>query len=288
MNAPTFEIVRLQATDRVELTAFVTPGRWRAAAIYLHGLGGNAYRSRLVPALAAALTRAGIGLCALNTRGADLVTTRTQGRRRAATNGAVYEIFSECVRDITGAIALLRARGARTIHLIGHSTGANKIAYALQRGVPAARVVYLAPGDDVGIQRKLLGPRKFAAMQQLAARWRAATPHRLMPVKNLGYLDISAASYHSLFGTQNRMDQFPWMHLQPDARWRRLARSAVPAALIMGAADEYLPVPPHAVAEFLAAHMPCLTVRLLAGADHGFAGYEAAMAAHVAKFLRGR
>lgn len=283
-----FEIAPFTATDGVELHGFLAGGRLRAAAIFLHGLGGNGYRSRLVPALAAACARQRIGFFSINTRGHDLVSTRARRGRRTPHNGSVYEIFTESIHDIRGAIRCLRARGVRTVYLIGHSTGANKIAYALQRGVRVAAVVYLAPGDDVGIQRQLLGTSRFRAMQRMAMRVARRDPQALMPVRNLGYLAVSAASYLSLFGPRNRMDQFPFSHLVPDARWRRLARPRTRALVVLGANDEYLPVPASAIRIFFAQFLPQIPVAVLPRADHGFRECERALGMRIARFFADR
>ncbi len=285
-----FELIRWQATDGVELMGFLAGGRRRHVAIYLHGLGSNGYRSPMIPALAAACARKRIGFFAINTRGHDLVVSRTRGTQRSNTNGSVYEVFTESIHDLRGAMRWLKTRGVRTVSLIGHSTGANKIAYALQRklrvpGMRIAAVVYLAPGDDVGIQQQLLGPRRYRAMQQLAARWRTRCPHRLMPVNNLGYLAISAASYHSLFGARTRMDQFPFRDLRSNAQWTRLSRSRTPSLVLLGAKDEYLPQPAAAIRDFLTTTYPTLPVRIVPGANHSFRGCEQPMARAVVAWI---
>lgn len=303
----TFELIRWQATDGVELTGFLAGGRRTRVAIYLHGLGGNGYRSAMVPALAVACGRKGIGLFSINTRGHDVVSACTRGERRTNTNGAVYEIFTASLHDLRGAIAALRSRGVRTVYLIGHSTGANKIAYALQRGkketavpgtavsflryplrvhgVRVAAAVYLAPGDDIGTQQQLLGQKRYRAMQRLAKRWQKKSPHRLMPVQNLGYLDISAASYHSLYGERNHMDQFPFRTLQPTPRWRRLAGVRTPTLMVLGADDAWLPASARAIQQFFSAHYPHVAVCTVARANHSFYGSEAAMARRVSAWL---
>jgi pimeloyl-ACP methyl ester carboxylesterase len=57
----------------------------------------------------------------------------------------------------------LRRRGYRDITLIGHSTGANKIAvydhYKPRNSIK--RYVLLGGGDDTGILYEHLGPRRF-------------------------------------------------------------------------------------------------------------------------------
>lgn len=286
----TFELIRWTATDGVELTGFLTGGRRTRVAIYLHGLGGNGYRSAMVPALAAACGRKGIGFFSINTRGHDVVSACTRSGRRTNTNGAVYEVFTESLRDLRGAMAVLRSRGVRTVYLIGHSTGANKIAYALQRGlrvrgVRVAAAVYLAPGDDIGLQEQLLGQKTYRAMQRLAQQWKRRSPYRLMPVKNLGYLDISAASYHSLYGERNQMDQFPFRTLQPTPHWRRLTRVRTPTLMVLGADDAWLPALARAIQQFFSAHYPRVAVCTVARANHSFHGCESAMARRVSAWL---
>lgn len=285
-----FELIRWMATDGVELTGFLAGGRRQRVAIYLHGLGGNAYRSPMIPALAVACARRRLGLFAINTRGHDVVTSRVQRTRRTPTNGAVYEVFPECLHDLRGALRWLRGRGVRVVYLMGHSTGANKIAYALQcglhvRGIRIGAAVYLAPGDDIGIQQQVLGRRQYRAMQRVAARWHTRLPHRLMPVKNLGYLDISAASYHSLYGERNRMDQFPFRALRPSAAWRRLTTRRLPGLMILGANDEYLPVSAPAIRDFFLRAYPRFPVCLIPRANHSFRDREVTMARRVVQFL---
>lgn len=286
MPVPQFEIIRFTATDDVELCGFYHGGRRKRVAIYLHGLGGNGYRSRMMPVLAAACNAKGIGFFSLNTRGADVVAGRTQGEKRSCTNGAVYEIFDESLYDIKGAVKYLRSRGAEEFYLLGHSTGANKIAYAVQQRVRGVKkVVYIAPGDDVGIQEQLLGSKQFAKMQALASSLRRKQPNKLMPCKNLGYLDISAASFHSLFGKRNQMDQFPFRTLKMNRQWKRLFAPRTPAMLVLGKEDEYLDVPLRDIEAFFNANAPKLRLEFIAGGTHSFTDKEAIMASRVVRFL---
>lgn len=267
--APLFELVRYEATDGTELCGFLSGGRKKRCVIYLHGLGSNGYRSRMIPALAEASEKKRCGFFSINTRGHDV-------------HGSTTEIFAETLHDIRGAIRFLKSRGVRTVFLVGHSTGANKIAYFLQRriqirGVRIKSAVYLAPGDDIGIQKKLLGPKQYRKMQKLAAGLRRNHPDKIMPVKNLNYLPSTSASYHSLFGMKNRMDQFPFRSLFPSVKWKRLTRTKIPAAILLGAEDEFLPASPKAIRDFFAKHYPQIPVLSVPGANHSFQGKEKQM-----------
>lgn len=274
---PLFELVRYEASDGTELCGFLSGGRKRRCVIYMHGLGSNGYRSRMIPALAESSAEKRCGFFSINTRGHDV-------------HGSTTEIFTETVHDICGAMRFLKSRGVREVFLAGHSTGANKIAYFLQRrikvrGLKIGGAVYLAPGDDIGIQEKLLGPKKYRKIQKLAARLRKKQPDKIMPVKNLGYLPITAASYHSLFGSKNRMDQFPFRSLKPSAKWKRLTRPKIPTAIVLGAEDEFLPASSKAIRAFFGNHYPEIPVVLISAANHSFHGRERQMAHQVIRRL---
>lgn len=290
---PLFEIVRFTASDKVELTGFLSGGNCKKVAVYLHGLSGNGFRSRMIPAMAGVLRKKHIGFFSINTRGQDAVVGRTQGKHRSMTNGSVYEIFTESAHDVVGAVTYLKKRHCKEIYLIGHSTGANKIGYFLERkikmrGIKTARVVFLAPGDDIGIQRKILGGKRYTRMQKLAKRIRKKSPLKIMPVKNLGYLDCSAAGYHSLYGEYNRMDQFPFRELKPNPKWERLEKIGIPKLILLGEEDEYLPHPAKKITDFLRKHYPRLPIECIPRGNHSFSGREKSMANCVARFLLAR
>lgn len=285
MNTPKFEIVRFLASDNVELSGFWSGGNSKRNLIYLHGLGGNGYRSHIVKALAKVCNRNKISFFSINTRGHDLVAGRTKKHVRSNYNGSVYEVFNESIHDVRGAIAYAKSRGAKEFYLVGHSTGANKIAYCIQRGLKVKKVVYLGPGDDIGMQQNILGDREYIKMQKLAAKLRVKNPYQIMPIKNLGYLDISAASYHSLFGARNRMDQFPFRELRPGAKWKRIGNSRIPSLVVLGEEDEYLPNSAATIKSFIENNYKKLPVKLIAGAGHSFSENEDKMAREVLKWI---
>src|SRR6185295_18246068 len=84
-------------------------------------------------------------------------------RRRSVTGGMAYERIRDSVYDIDGSIRELHRRGYRDFTLVGHSTGANKIAVYdhYKRRNPVRRYVFLAGGDDVGLNYDALGSRRF-------------------------------------------------------------------------------------------------------------------------------
>src|SRR3989338_8541413 len=111
-------------------------------------------------------------------------------------------------------------------------------------------------------------------MQKLAARFHKKHPYKIMPVKNLGYLPITAGSYHSLFGPKNRMDQFPFRSLTLSSNWKRLTKSKIPTAILLGDEDEFLSNPPQVIRDFFKKYIPQIPVISIPQANHSFYGKE--------------
>ena len=98
------------------------------AAIMLHGVGGNFYRSHLFDVITKGCDAAGIHVARINTRGHDSLTighTALGGRNI----GAALEIVGDCVYDIAAWCDFLKSRGCTRIALVGHSLGAIKAVY---------------------------------------------------------------------------------------------------------------------------------------------------------------
>src|SRR3989338_4108229 len=139
------DLVRFKTKDKVELAGFVVGSKKAGRAIlYVHGLGSNFYKSR-TEGLAQVFQSLGWKFFSFNNRGHD--------------GSADSEDFKKCVYDISAAINFIRRRGVREIVLMGHSTGCNKIVYALSRKkLPGIRGVILLAGlSDPEIYEAELG-----------------------------------------------------------------------------------------------------------------------------------
>ncbi len=132
------ELVRVHTADEVRLDgALQRPPDGLAAALgidvllCLHGTGSNFYGSSLFAALTPRLLQAGIAVLTVNTRGHDLVSAVSGGRRRL--QGAAFELVDECRLDVAAWVDWLSQGGFSRIGLAGHSLGALKAVYSLAR-----------------------------------------------------------------------------------------------------------------------------------------------------------
>ena len=279
---PACRLVRFPATEDVDLAGLLfEPARRSArAVIFLHGMGGS-FESKRTNLFAAQFTDAGVAYFAFNNRGSYLM--RRAGPRVA---GTAFERIRDCVDDIDGAVRELRRRGYRDVTLIGHSTGANKIAvydHYKSRNL-VKRYILLGAGDDTGLVYDHLGARRFRPTLEKARRMiRDGRGEELVPEALLPMPPLSWLALYDMANPDGDYNVFPFLELvrgvrlSRKPRFRYLREIRKPALALWGANDEFcfgdvagcVAVTAEAIGP-----KPNIELAILADADHGFAGKE--------------
>ncbi len=299
---PVCRLVAFDATDGVELAGLLyePQRRTRRAVVFLHGAAGaSIFDSKRTNRLAAELLTRGIAFLPFNNRGAHLVRRLRSRRGRTARSidgGSAHELIRECVRDIDGAARFLRRHGYRELFLVGHSTGANKIAvydhYKARN--PFRKYVLLAGGDDTGGLFAHLGRRRFhATLDRSRAMIAAGRGHELAP-ESIATPVMSWRSLRDMINPDGDYNVFPFLEVlrgirlsrQPRFRYVRAIRK--PALFVYGDRDEYCfdavpecvriladAVGPKPNAEFV----------VMEDANHGFSGREAELGTLIAEWI---
>jgi pimeloyl-ACP methyl ester carboxylesterase len=293
---PVCRLVRFEATDGVELAGLLyEPKRAsQTAAIWLHGTGGaSIFDTRRTNLLAAAFVARAIAFFPFNNRGAHLVRRLRKGDDRID-GGSAHEVIRDSVHDIDGALRELRARGYRDVTLIGHSTGANKIAvydhYASRNRVK--RYVLLAGGDDTGLMYEQLGARRFrAALEKSRAMIAARRGHELVP-PSLSPMMMSWRSLRDMLDPDGDYNVFPFLEvlrgvtLSKRKPFRYVAAIRKPVLVLYGERDEYcyddVPGCVAALADRMGANAE---LAIIGDADHGFSGHEAELGTMIAEWI---
>lgn len=291
---PPGRLLRFDATDGAPLAGLLFEPRrgTTRAVIFLHGTGGaSVFESKRTNAMATAFTRAGIAYFAFNNRGAHLV--RRLGRDLG---GMAYEKIRDCVFDIDGAVRELWARGYRDLTLVGHSTGANKVAVydSVKRRNRVKRYVLLAGGDDTGMLYDQLGPRRFdAALTKARAMIRDRRGAELVP-RALSSLPMSWRSFYDMANPNGDYNVFPFLEvmrgvrLSRRPRFRHVRGIRKPALFVYGENDEYLYGDVSRCVAILAEALgprPNVEIAVMAEADHGFGGREGELAKLVTEWM---
>ena len=278
---PLCRLVRFEATDGAPLAGVLyEPKRpSTSVAVFLHGTGGaSVFESKRTNALAQTFTRAGIAFFSFNNRGAHLI--RRMGRNLG---GMAFEKIRDCVFDIDGALRELRRRGHRDVTLIGHSTGANKVAVYdhLRPRNRVRRYVLLAGGDDTGLLYQQLGARRFATALERARRMIHERRGAELVPPALSALPMSWRSFYDMANPNGDYNVFPFLEvlrgvrLSRRPRFRHLRAIRKPALVIYGENDEYMYGDVSRCVAILAEVVPPnFELAVMADADHGFSDRE--------------
>ena len=291
-SEPLGRLLRFDATDGAPLAGMLFEPRRRSSrvAIFLHGTGGaSVFESKRTNALAAALAREGLAYFAFNNRGAHVV--RRLGRDLG---GMAFEKIRDCVFDIDGAVRELWSRGYRDITLVGHSTGANKVAVydSVKRRNRVKRYVLLAGGDDTGMLYEQLGPRRFhASLMKARSMIHERRGGELVP-RALSSLPMSWRSFYDMANPNGDYNVFPFLEVLRDVRLSRKPRFRhvrgirKPAFYLYGEHDEYCYGDvPRCVAILSEVVGPRAELAIMRDADHGFSGMEAELGLILAQWI---
>ena len=295
---PQARLVRFATPDALELSGLLyEPKRaTKKVAVFLHGTGGSSVfeSNRTIP-VAEEMMRRGIAYFPFNNRGAHLMRRLrvTRGRKGSVGGGMAWELIRDCVYDIDAAAKLLRARGYRELYLIGHSTGANKIAVYdfYKRRNPFRKYVLFAGGDDVGLMYAQLGKRRFRKALQQAKRNRRS--EELVP-PSVSRLPMSWRSLYDMINPDGDYNVFPFLevmrglHLSRKPLFRHVRKIDKPTLAIYGNRDEYCFGDVSECVRILADAVgpkPNFEFVIVKNADHGFTGMERELGRLVADWL---
>jgi alpha-beta hydrolase superfamily lysophospholipase len=238
--------------NTAELVQIITPqkyilnGFWfgvqhpHRAVILTHGLTSNAFANHdLVVPLADSQT----GVLTYSNRGSEKIARfkRVDKRRKKGYTscmiGEAHEVFTDCIDDIQGAVNFAKAKGAKEIILIGHSTGSQKTVYYLsKRTDPAIKgAVLLSPLSDFAgvhvMDTKGYYEKAKTYAEELVQK---GMPHELIPTAIWPYLH-DAQRFLSLYTAESKEEVF--CYATPHKRPRTLLKIKKPLLVVVGGDD---------------------------------------------------
>lgn len=279
-------LTKIKTRDGIALDGiFVKPRRKsKTALIWVHGLTSSFHSSQtLIKELSSRCQKAGVGYFKFDTRGHDVVA-RGQGKHKLL--GTIYERFEDCTYDIRAMTSFAKRLGYKNIILAGHSTGANKAVYYLSRTKDQSvkGLVLIAGLNDIAAEIKRVGKKKFNATVRLAKKLYRKDPLALFTTQ--GFI-FTARRYLSLHAPGMAEDVFPYYN--PKVRWKALAHTKTPLAVIIGAKDEYLNLSPKNFIKIFrknAASTKSFSGITIKGAGHSFRGKEKELAGEIVSWIK--
>ncbi len=234
------------------------PKRNRTLLLFVHGMGGNFYRSLSKKEMLRQAPRAGIDVLSFNNRGYE--------------GNVADEVFPDCRHDLDAALAFGRAKGYRRFILLGHSTGCQKITYYqhLRKSRDVAALILAAIGDDYAIVRRTLGARYDHWMN--TARRLVKNGKGSTILRGKGCMGFSARRFLSVADPK----QIEARLFDMDGPLREFSRIKTPILAVLPAEEEFACIPVPEMGERLRAKTRSkrFDVEIIPGADHGFHGRE--------------
>lgn len=128
------DIIEFYAQDGVILNGYINKGILKTdkVLIELHGMTSNCFKKREM-VIANYVENIGIDSICFNNRGSDIVKYIKYKDDRKKLAGTAYEDIEESYYDIVGAIKYAMQLGYKKIFLQGHSLGATKLVYTLNK-----------------------------------------------------------------------------------------------------------------------------------------------------------
>jgi pimeloyl-ACP methyl ester carboxylesterase len=266
------KLVKFTTTDGLRLHGFLIEGRSRTCLIYVHGMNGNFYASRLGKAFATEAARNGYGAFLINTRGHDIESsghTVNARKSRRVLMGTKTEVFEDSVHDIRGAIKAMKRMGYRKFILCGHSSGCQKIIFHQYKTHDAAvkALLLLAPDDDYNLNRKMLGRKWMHAVRESRKHLNSKT----LTINPYG-IAFSARRFISIADmkkVESRLFNY-------DGDLREFSKVRTPMLVVFGTRDEGALKPVTTYTDILedVTNSKRFGSLILEGANHSFKDYE--------------
>lgn len=283
------ELVRAWTEDDLQLQGLYCTPHDRSdlpAVLHIHGASSNFYRSQFLDRLADVLTQSGFAFLTGNTRGHDIMN-KVYSKDPTATRylGVAYEVFEECALDVAAWTAFLRERKHKEVVLLGHSFGAQKVAF-YQSDAADERVkglIFMSPADR-GLRNDALGSeaerlRSWAKEEMSSGRGETLLDAGFAPYP------MSARAIHGLLA-EAKSDIFRFG--RPDEPWNVVAGLSCPMLVTMGTVAEFISTSPQDALATLrdkAVSSPRCDTVVIEGAPHNYRGFEAQVAEVMLEWL---
>ena len=254
-----------------DLDGFWAHGKKQSStlAVFVHGMGGNFFRSPFKKQFLLQGPRAGI----------DVVSCHNSG----ALDGVTDERFAHCMRDLDAVLHFAKTRGYRRFILIGHSTGCQKIVYwqSRRQDPSVAALILAAPADDLALAKRELGSR-FSFWVKRARDYVAnGEGHTLMPEKCNGF---TARRFLSVADPK----QAEAAVFDYSGRMKHFRTITTPTFALFGSKEQFAVLDVDDMGTLLTTITSATPFRYqtVDGGDHGFTGVETKTVQTIFRWLR--
>jgi len=278
------ELITFPTKDSLKTCGFLMDASGKDVLIFIHGMGGHFYKDGFMHG-AQELISQGISFFSFNTRGAEIVKDFKDLDGMHHTLGTAFENFEKSTEDISASLDLLEDIGYSRFHLLGHSTGCQKILYYIHiTGDSRIKsLIHLSPAEDYEIWKNLLGD-DFEHFVDIAREMveRGEGDKLMIPLyEKTG--DLWSARRFLSFASRETPEGRAFNYASLDM----FSSVTLPTAVFFGDADPYLIHPPEYYAEKLKSAYggEMIEVHIIENGDHSFHGLEEEIFHRIVDFI---
>ncbi|MBI4085601.1 MAG: DUF1749 domain-containing protein [Candidatus Liptonbacteria bacterium] len=287
------ELNQIKTKDglRLEGLIFEPKRRSKVIAFWLSGLTGMfSHSPTRVHAVAGELAKKKISFAVFNHRGFGVINSLSAKRGKKSKYkyfGTSFEKFEHSILDIEAMLRFCRKRGYKKIFLFGHSTGANKAAYYIQKrnGRGLAGIALLGPVSDIPAMKKELG-KKYKKTLELAEKLvKRGKSDEILPLKMIGGKFYTASRFLSIAHEGMNEDTFPYYDPKRKFRWSKKVR--LPVLVMIGSKEQHADRPVSEIMERFRKEMSpkYFSGKIVKGANHSFRKKEKELGKEIAKWI---
>ena len=279
---------------RMQGLHYKTKGRTEKIIIHVHGMAGNFYENTFIESIASRANEYCIDFLSFNNRGHDYIADCerfTSDGLESFNGGGAYEVFSDCIYDIQGAIQWAVELGYTSIYLEGHSSGANKIVYAYDSICKSHKskikgIILISPCDDIGIFEAETDCKSRMDSFRLANEYISGLEgQKLMPLGTFFDYLLSADTFVECFGNNSPLDMFPYR--KDSLEGTAISMISLPVLVIFGNNGDYVLQDFTKVESMFNDVLKTnFSFKVIDGADHSYKECEIALATCITDWIK--
>lgn len=284
------ELVRAVTKDKLKLQGLLVSPKKPASRVvlYIHGLEGNFYENEFIGDLAEAINEAGFAFCAVNTRGAGVLTDFVSDKTGTITYssvGAAKELVDDVLTDIQAWIDFLTKRGFKEFVLCGHSLGTIKVIHyqGTKQNPKVKGIILLEPVDYTSFAEQTAGKNFEKYLEKAKKLIDEGKGKELLPDNWHFLVKCSAQTYWDWFRKDSPARIFEFS--KKDFNYSQIASLKIPVLAIAGDKDQYIKDTKHTL-DLICLHTKDCTPVLIKGGDHWYNGVTSQLQRGVRSWLR--
>ena len=208
--------------------------------VFVHGMCQTIIDNYFAIVCGNLLSRSNIGFIYAHNRGYSIENDILMKDGTYTRCGCMYEIFEDCILDIDLAISKAKELGYKSIILMGHSYGCNKVIYYYYKKHPEILGMILASAPDmVGLH--LLRQKDYKKLiKEAKNNIDRGEGNKLLSNIIEDYMYMSSKTYYNWYKKNSNLDNLPVMGYSNN--WEQFASIDVPILTFSGSleTDNYL------------------------------------------------